>query len=227
MEDIDVEISAKKGLLRHLWQWSKNFGFGSALSHNTVTYYSHVQSIAHKASGLSHSLLKATVCRSKEFMIFLLVTHIRPVLEYSSCLWYTGYVNDMRLLEKVQRRWTKQIEGLSALSYADRLKFLNLYSVQGRLLRADLLQYWKILNGRSSIVPTDIFQLSPETRTRGHRLKLFCPTVRTDVRKRFFSVRCLNVWNSLPASAVCAPDLSQLVNIKLKYATFFKHKFCW
>ena len=140
---------------------------------------------------------------------FLLVTHIRPVLEYSSCLWYTGYVNDMRLLEKVQRRWTKQIEGLSDLSYADRLKFLNLYSVQGRLLRADLLQYWKILNGRSSIVPTDIFQLSPETRTRGHRLKLFCPTVRTDVRKRFFSVRCLNVWNSLPASAVCAHDLSQ------------------
>ena len=110
------------------------------------------------------------------------------------------------LLEKVQWRWTKQIEGLSDLSYADRLKFHYLYSVQGRLLRADLLQYWKILNGRSSIVPTDIFQLSPETRIRGHQLNLFCPTVRTDVRKRdvrkrFFSVRCLNV--------VCAPDLSQ------------------
>ena len=108
-----------------------------------------------------------------------------------------------------KRRWTKQIEGLSDLSYADRLKFLNLHSFQGRLLRADLIQYWKILNGRSSIVPTYIFQLSPETRTRGHRLKLFCPTVRTDVRKRFFSVRCLHVRNSFPASAVRAPDLSQ------------------
>ena len=129
-----------------------------------------MQSIAHKASGLSHSLLKASVCRSKEFMIFLLVTHIHPVLEYSAWLWYTGYVNDTRLLEKVQRQWTKQIEGLSDLSYADRLKFLNLYSVQGRLLRADLLQYWKILNGLSSIVLTYIFQLSPETRTRGYQV---------------------------------------------------------
>ena len=90
-----------------------------------LKFHSHVQSIAHKASGLSHSLLKATVRRSKEFMIFLLVTHIRPVLEYSSCLWYTTrYVNNMRLLEKVQRRWTKQIEGLSDLSYADRLKWI-------------------------------------------------------------------------------------------------------
>ena len=35
-----------------------------------LKFHSHVQSIAHKASGLSHSLLKATVCRSKEFMIF-------------------------------------------------------------------------------------------------------------------------------------------------------------
>ena len=37
-----------------------------------LKFHSHVQSIAHKASGFSHSLLKATVCRSKEFMIFLL-----------------------------------------------------------------------------------------------------------------------------------------------------------
>ena len=173
-----------------------------------LKFHSHVQATAHKASGLSHSLLKATVCRTKEFMLFLLTTHIRPMLEYSSCLWGTGYITDLRLLEKVQRRWTKQVEGLREASYADRLESLNLYSIQGRLLRADLIQYWKILNGHSCIAPTDIFQLSPETRTRGHRLKLFRPTVQTDVRKRFFSIRRIHIWNSLPASAVCAPDLS-------------------
>ena len=112
-----------------------------------LKFHSHVQSIAHKASGLLHSLLKATVCRSKEFMIFLLVTHIRPVLEYSAWLWYTGYVNDTCLLEKVQRQWTKYIEGLSDLSYADHLKFLNLYSVQGRLLSPEGRLMWSVLRG--------------------------------------------------------------------------------
>ena len=173
-----------------------------------LKFHSHVQSTVHKASGLSHSLLKATVCRSKEFMLFLLKTHIRPVLEYSSCLWNTGYVSDLRLLENVQRRWTKQIDGLQNVSYAERLKILDLYSVQGRLLRADLIQYWKILNGKSCIAPADIFRLSPETRTRGHPRKLYCPTVRTDVRKRSFSVRHILIWNSLPAPVACAPDLS-------------------
>ena len=72
-------------------------------------------------------------------MLFLLTVHIRPIMEYCSCLWNTGYI-DMRALENVQRRWTKRINGMSSLSYADRLRFLNLYSVQGRLMRADLLQ---------------------------------------------------------------------------------------
>ena len=37
---------------------------------------------------------------------------------------------------------------------------------------------------------------------------LFCPIVRTDVRTRSFAIRRLNIWNSLPAAAVCATDLS-------------------
>ena len=115
----------------------------------------------------------------------------------------------MRLLENVQRRWTKQIEGLRNIGYAERLTLLDLYSVQGRLLRADLIQYWKILNGKSCIAPSDIFQLSPETRTPGDPLKLYCPPVRTDVRKRSFSRRLALVWNSLPGSVACAPDSGQ------------------
>ena len=51
----------------------------------------------------------------------------------------------LKLLENVQRRWTKRIDGMATLSYGDRLRSLNLYSIQGRLLRADLIQCWKFL----------------------------------------------------------------------------------
>jgi len=173
-----------------------------------LKFHRHIQSKAHKAGGLAQSYLKATVCRSPEFMLFLLTTHIRPIIEYCSCVWHSGYQGDMRLLENIQRRWTKLIDGLGMLSYADRLLALKLYSVQGRLLRADLIQCWKIFNGQSCISPGDMFELVPHNRTRGHCFKIFAPSNQTDVRKRFFSVRCIPIWNSLPVEAVCATNLS-------------------
>ena len=123
----------------------------------SLKFHEHIASVVHKASGLSHNFMKSTVCRSRDFMLVLLKTHVRPVLEYASCLWCTGYIDDMRRLESVQRRWTKQMEDLEKLTYLERLKELNLLSVQGRLLRADLIEYWKFVHGNSSISPGDMF----------------------------------------------------------------------
>ena len=141
-------------------------------------------------------------------MLFLLTTHIRPIIEYCSCIWNTGYQGDLRLLESVQRRWTKQIESLEGLEYGDRLRALNLYSLQGRLIRADLIMYWKIFNGKSVLLPTDLFKVAPQRGTRGHCYKIFVPTTHTDIRKRFFNVRCIPTWNSLPQHVVTAASLS-------------------
>ena len=124
-------------------------------------------------------------------------------------LWYTGYLQDLRLLEKVQRRWTKRVHGLEALSYADRLQSLQLYSVQGRLTRANLLLCWKIFHKQSFISPENFFLLLLPNRTRGHGFKIHRPFSRTDVRQRLFSVRIIDTWNSLPDHAVNAPSIDR------------------
>ena len=172
-----------------------------------LKFHDHIQATVHKAGGLAESLLKSTVCRSANFMLFLFLSHIRPILEYASCLWNTGYVQDLRALERVQRRWTKHIDGMAGLDYGARLKKLELYSVYGRLLRADLILYWKIFHAQSCIHPNDLFHTPPCSRTRGHRYKIHIPSTVTDTRKRFFSVRCIPLWNSLLPDAVCAPNL--------------------
>ena len=130
-------------------------------------------------------------------------------MEYCSCVWNTGFVQDLKLLEGVQRRWTKRISGLESLSYRERLRKLNLYSVQGRLLRTDLIHYWKIFSGNSCISPDDLFLRPPQDSTRGHCHKIFPSVINTDVRKRSFSRRCISVWNSLPAETVCARNVTE------------------
>ena len=109
-------------------------------------------------------------------MVKLFTTHVCPLLEFASPVWYTGYVTDLSLLESVQRRWTKLISGSESMSYDQRLITLDLCSVKGRLLRADLIKCWKIFNGMSAITPTDLFTMAPARDiTRGHKFKIFVP----------------------------------------------------
>ena len=103
--------------------------------------------------------------------------------------------------------WTRHIDNLQDMSYGERLRELELFSVQGRLLRADLIQYWKIFNGRSCISPETLFARPLYASTRGHQFKIHVPHVTLDTRKRSFSNRCVSVWNSLPECVVTAPDL--------------------
>ena len=76
------------------------------------------------------------------------------------------------MLESVQRSWTRQIDGMTGLSYKERLLALDLYSVNGRLLRADLIKCWKIFHSKCSISPEDLFIPAPLGQTHGQRFKI-------------------------------------------------------
>ena len=169
---------------------------------SSLKFHQHIANIVNKAGGVMQNILKATINRDATFMVPLFTTHVRPLLEYSSALWNLGYIGDIKLLESVQRRWTKNIRGLENLSYSERLKLLNLFSIQGRLLRHDIVKYWQIFHNRCAISPTDLFDSPLNPSTRGHQYKIAHVRTQLDLRKRFFSVRGIHVWNSLPDSLV-------------------------
>ena len=64
--------------------------------HRKLRFHQHVHSVV--------NLLRSTVNRSPDFIVLLFITHIRPILDYCCCVWKTGYVGNMRMLEAVQRR---------------------------------------------------------------------------------------------------------------------------
>ena len=170
---------------------------------SNLKFHLHISEVCRKANGVANSILRGTICRSPEFMVQVFVTHIRPILDFGSVVWNTGYVGDIRMLESVQRRWTKQIVGFADHSYSVRLSLLNLFSVKGRLIRADLIQVWKIMSGQCPSL-NNLFKCSTDGRTRGHSKKIFRPRHFTDVRSRFFSIRVIDLWNSLPEVVVSA-----------------------
>ena len=49
------------------------------------------------------------------------VVYVRPVLEYNSITWSPHLKQDIMMLEKVQRRFTKRLRRYRNLSYTDRL----------------------------------------------------------------------------------------------------------
>ena len=68
--------------------------------------------------------------------------------------WSLGYVGDVKKLESVQKWWTYEVDGLSEKPYEIRLPTIRQYSIEGCIIRSDLIQIWEMLNGIVYLGPT-------------------------------------------------------------------------
>ena len=117
-----------------------------------------------------------------KFRLGLYLTFVRPILEYASPAWSPYLEKDVLKLEKVQRRFTKSLVGLKALSYKKRLDFLNLDSLELRREKQDLTFAYKILTDLVDIHSSNFFT-EVSTRTRGNSLKLYEKKSRLNLRQ--------------------------------------------
>jgi len=127
---------------------------------------------------------------------------VHPILEYASVIWSPYHVDQISKLESVQRRFTKRIAELRDMPYVERLKKLQLESLETRRLCNDLLFTYKVLFGLASPDWSSMFSFNSASITRGHSYKLFGKISRVNIRHQFFCNRVVNVWNNLPATDV-------------------------
>ena len=142
----------------------------------------------------------------------LYTTYVRPHLDY--CIQAMGpyMVQDFKALERVQRRATKLVPEIRNLPYEERLKRLNLISMEERVLRGDLIETYKILTGKLNIDHEQFFQVNHNERTRGHHLKLVKRRGVHQARMKFFSNRVVTPWNNLPQEVVLAESTNSFKN---------------
>jgi len=99
------------------------------------------------------------------------------------------------------------------LSYSQRLSKLELYSLERRRLRGDLIEMYTILTGKEDVNCQHFFQPARDCYgLRGHSLKIFVHRSRLNCRKYFFSQRSVGEWNRLPQEVVDAPSVNAFKN---------------
>ena len=109
-------------------------------------------------------ILRTFISRDKGTMMLLFKSLVRSIIEYCCPLWSPHLVCDIIQVESVQRSFTSKISGLSSLNYWERLKQLNLYSLQRRRERYMIILIWKIYY---NLIPNDINIVFQQSGRRG------------------------------------------------------------
>jgi len=111
------------------------------------TFNVHIASLAAKGKKLSGWILRTFTTRARSPLITLLKSLIIPTVEYCCPLWAPRDQTNIKLLEKVQKYFTKRIEGMYEVHYWDRLKQLRIFSLERRRERYIIIYVWKVLHG--------------------------------------------------------------------------------
>ena len=133
-------------------------------------------------------------------MLTLYKSLIRSHLEYCSPLWHPSKIGDIQELESVQRTFTARITGMKELNYWNRLKSLQLMSMQRRRERYIIIHMWKILNQKC---PNDL-QIKFMAPSR-LGIKAIIPPCKKLAKQRnqtlyehLFAILGPRLWNTMP-----------------------------
>ena len=168
-----------------------------------LKFHKQTAGVIKKANSVLGVIKRCFARHDSSTLPLLFKSMVRPHLEYGNVVWGPYYKEDIKAVERVQRRATKLISGLHDMSYGDRLRHLKLPSLAYRRLRGDMIYTYKIMTGKMDISKDDFFKTS-KLSTRGHRLKIFKQHATTLNRINTFSSRIVNEWNSLPSEIVNA-----------------------
>jgi hypothetical protein len=184
---------------------------------NNLKFSPHVGNIVAKANSRLAIIKRTMHDLSPEVFLPLYKSLVRPLLEYCSPVWSPMLKKDQIEIEKVQRRATKLVKSISHMEYSERLFYLKLDSLHFRRRRSDMIQVFRIINGFDGIDPSSFFTFFENSRTRGHKHKIFKPNTNCRVRTNTFSQRIINDLNSLSPEVVNTETINSFKSTLKKF----------
>ena len=165
-----------------------------------------------KANAVLGMIKRNIYFKSKDVIVKLYKSLVRPRLEYCIQAWSPYLKKDIDRLERVQRRATRMIEGYWDLSYEERLEKTGLIPLDKRRVRGDLIEVFKMMKGIDHVDFENFFKISNIKNTRGHCYKLSKQRCKGERRRNFFTQRVINHWNKLPQEVIEADSVNSFKN---------------
>ena len=165
-----------------------------------LKFTKHCANVVKKAYFVIRSIFSALKYHDFDFYLKMYTCYVRPILEYASQVWSPVLKGNIDKIEKVQRYYTRRIVSLANLSYTERLKFLDIQSLEHRRSKSDLILFFKKVKGLTHLNIESSYRFIIST--RGHNFHLFYFYSRTEKRKLFYINRLVKNWNSLDAEIV-------------------------
>ena len=177
----------------------------------TLSFDDHISLIVKKGNSLLGMIRRSFLYLDKEIFKQLFVSIVRPHLEYAAPVWNPHLKKHITSIESVQRRGTKLIPGLKHLPYKERLKVLDLPTLQYRRYRGDMIETYKLTHDIYDIDNVLTMRMNCRAST-AHLYSIKKDRFNKDIGKFYFKNRVADQWNNLPSNVVTAPTINTFKN---------------
>ncbi len=118
----------------------------------------HCQQAANRARRILFLLRRGFAVLTPEIFRPLYLALVRPILKYGQQASSSYLRRDTALIRRIQRLATRTVKGMRELPYEDRLRRLNISSLERRRVRGDLILAYNIFHGRLDLPPAEFFE---------------------------------------------------------------------
>ena len=179
-----------------------------------LSFDEHISRITQKANGIVGLIRRTFSYLDTKSFTNLYTSFVRPHLEYAQSIWAPHLVKHINMLENVQIRATKLVDGLHNLDYGERLAKLNIPTLVYRRLRGDIIEVFKHFHTYDREILSSSFH--PRQRTsRKHNFQLHHSKLKDGARgvqSNSFYHRIVKTWNNLPQHVVNARNINTFKN---------------
>ena len=172
-----------------------------------LRFEEHISKKINKANSIAGLIRRSFAHLDGNLFKRLYTTFVRPHLEYAQAVWSPISQKLVDMLENVQIRATKMVDGYSNLDYEDRLRRLDLPTLVYRRARGDMIEVYKHFHTYDQEQIPDIFQ-QKSYGARTHQLVWRKPKdgIR-GVQANSFYYRVMKPWNDLPTETANSPSI--------------------
>lgn len=198
---------------------------------NNLQFNEHLNLVYNSAIWKMHILLRIVHIRDPAIIVHCFKTWVLPKLEFSSSVWSPFKMKDIRKIERVQSSFTRIVYfkcfGVRCYTdlpnYRDRLRRLELVSLQERRIRKDLVLAFKIISGEVRLSRSKYFRPKP-TNGRTKFYNFHIPFTKCSAFKNSFFIRAAVWLMKLPSDILKAQNSIQFQAAlkKIDLVSFFQ-----